>query len=406
MTEPGVNRCDVVVAGGGLVGRALALSLARFAPKSLRIVLLDPSPRATDQRASALAAGSRRLLETLGLWQALEAEARPILAFDITDSALDAVWRSDFLSFESEDTGPSAWMVENARLAALLGDRVAAEPGIRVVGAEAQGFTAGPHGIAIRLGTGETLTGRLLVAADGRRSRLRAEAGIKCVRFSYPQVGIVTTVAHERPHEGRATQHFLPAGPFAILPLTGNRASLVWTEARDAGRAIMGLDDAGFLAELARRFGRQLGAISLAGPRQSYPLETHLARSLIAPRLALVGDAARGLHPLAGQGLNAGFRDVAALAEVVTDAARLGLDIGALPVLTRYERWRRFDGASAALAMDAMNRLFSNDHGPLRLVRDVGLGLVARAPRLKRMLMAEAAGAAGELPRLLKGEAP
>jgi 2-octaprenyl-6-methoxyphenol hydroxylase len=226
------------------------------------------------------------------------------------------------------------------------------------------------------------------------------------VGWSYPQIGIVTTVAHARPHHGKAVQHFLPSGPFAILPLKGNRSSIVWTEDKARGEAIMAADEAGFLAELTKRFGLRLGEIALAGPRQSFPLDMQIARSFVADRLALIGDAAHVVHPLAGQGLNIGMRDVAALAETVIDATRLGLDIGAGAQLERYERWRRFDSAFSAAVMDGLNRLFSNDRAPLRILRDLGLGLVDRAPALKRFLVSEAAGATGTLPRLLKGERP
>ncbi|HVQ10465.1 MAG TPA: FAD-dependent monooxygenase, partial [Methyloceanibacter sp.] len=228
-------------------------------------------------------------------------------------------------------------------------------------------------------------------------SRLRERAGIKCVGWSYPQVGIVTTVKHAKPHGGKAVQHFLPGGPFAMLPLKGNRCSIVWTEDRAIGEAM-------FLAELSKRFGARLGDIALAGPRQSFPLDFQVARSFVGERLALVGDAAHAVHPLAGQGLNIGLRDVAALTEIVVEGARLGMDIGASTLLERYERWRRFDSAFSATVMDGLNRLFSNDNAPLRALRDLGLGIVDNAPWLKRALVREAAGVSGTVPRLLKGE--
>jgi 2-octaprenyl-6-methoxyphenol hydroxylase len=224
------------------------------------------------------------------------------------------------------------------------------------------------------------------------------------VRWSYPQTGITTTVGLAQPHAGRATQHFLPSGPFAILPLPGDRASITWTEDRQRAHAILALDDAGFIAEVAKRFGHRLGAITLAGPRAAWQLDMHLARGLIADRFALVGDAAHGVHPIAGQGLNLGLRDVAALAEVVADAARLGLDFGSVAVLERYERWRRLDSALSAATFDALNRLFSNDWTLLRSARDFGLGLIERMPGLKRLFVAEAAGLSGDVPRLLRGE--
>jgi 2-octaprenyl-6-methoxyphenol hydroxylase len=233
---------------------------------------------------------------------------------------------------------------------------------------------------------------------------LRAAAGIGTIARQYAQTGIVTTVRHERPHGGRAVQHFLPAGPFAILPMTGNRSCVTWTEEASEAARILALDDAGFLAELEKRFGHRLGALELAGPRGSWPLAMHLARELIAPRFALAGDAVRGVHPIAGQGLNLALRDVAALSECLVDAVRVGLDVGDATALERYARWRRFDGAASAAAFSALNVLFSRDNALLRSVRDAGLGVVDRLPSLKQLLVSEAAGLTGEVPKLLKGE--
>jgi 2-octaprenyl-6-methoxyphenol hydroxylase len=314
--------------------------------------------------------------------------------------------RPHFLGFDAElaRNGASAYLVEFGDLNRVLA-AVASEPAIAVFAPDSvTDFTADPFRVTATLGSGKTIEAILLVAADGKRSRLREQAGIKCVGWSYPQIGIVTTVAHQRPHRGKAVQHFLPSGPFAILPLRGNRSSIVWTEDKAEAERIMAMEEAAFLEELAKRFGHRLGAISLAGPRQSFPLDMQIARSFIAERLALIGDAAHVVHPLAGQGLNIGMRDVAALAETVIDATRLGLDIGALSQLERYERWRRFDSAFSAAAMDGLNRLFSNDNAPLRALRDLGLGLVDRAPALKRFLAREAAGATGTVPRLLRGD--
>jgi 2-octaprenyl-6-methoxyphenol hydroxylase len=234
---------------------------------------------------------------------------------------------------------------------------------------------------------------------------MRKAAGIKTIGWSYDQSGIIATVKLEKSHDGRAIQHFLPSGPFAILPLTENRVSLVWTEDGARAREIVALDDDEFLSEAKKRIGGRFGTLELAGPRAAFPLDLHLARGFVADRVALVGDAAHGVHPLAGQGLNIGLRDVAALAEVAVESARLGLDLGSATVLQRYERWRRFDSAFSAVTMDGLNRLFSNDSAPLRAIRSLGLGLVDRAPALKRFFVREAAGLTGTVPRLLKGEA-
>jgi 2-octaprenyl-6-methoxyphenol hydroxylase len=401
---------DVAIAGGGFVGRTLALALAKLAPQGFRIALVDAGPPdsgSADARASALSAATKNLLSVLGLWERLNAEAQPILAIEITDSPLNAGLRPHLLGFDDEmrerETG--AYMIENSDLQRSLATAVAGHSAIDIFAAESiADFNADAFRIVAMLASGDRIEAPLLVGADGKRSRLRDHAGIKCVGWSYPQLGIVTTVAHSKPHEGRAVQHFLPAGPFAILPLKGNRSSIVWTEGKESGEAIMAAGEAGFLAELTARFGHRLGEIALAGPRQSFPLDFQVARSFVADRLVLVGDAAHVVHPLAGQGLNIGMRDVAALTETIVDATRLGLDIGAPIQLERYQRWRRFDSAFSATIMDGLNRLFSNDSAPLRTLRDIGLGLVDRAPVLKRFLVREAAGATGTVPRLLKGE--
>jgi 2-octaprenyl-6-methoxyphenol hydroxylase len=400
---------DVIIAGGGFVGMTLALALASLAPKGFRVALIDAEPPQKDKvdaRASALSAASKGLLSVLGIWAELAGDAQPITSIDITDSSLDAPLRPHFLGFD-DDLKPGesgAYMIENADLTRALNGAVAREPAIAVFAPDSvTGFSATPFDIEVERAKGGAAAAKLLIAADGKRSRLREEAQIKCVSWSYPQVGIVTTVKHEKPHGGKAVQHFLPGGPFAILPLKGNRSSIVWTEDKATGKAIMA-DEATFLAELGKRFGSKLGDIVLAGPRQSFPLDFQVARSFVAERMALVGDAAHAVHPLAGQGLNIGFRDVAALTEIIVESARLGLDIGASGPLERYERWRRFDSAFSATVMDGLNRLFSNDNAPLRALRDLGLGVVDRAPWLKRALVREAAGVSGNVPRLLKGE--
>ena len=401
---------DVIIAGGGFVGMSLALALGGAAPKGFRVALVDAEPPETakpDARGSALSAASKGLLSVLGIWPALAGNAEAITTIEITDSSLDARRRPHLLGFDDDlEPGESgAYMIENDDLIRGLKKAVLSVPAIDMLAPDSvTSFAATPFSIQAELASGGRVDAKLLIAADGKRSRLREQAGIKCVGWSYPQLGIVTTVAHAKPHHGKAVQHFLPGGPFAMLPLKGNRCSIVWTEDKKTGEAIMAADEAVFLAELSKRFGTWLGEISLAGPRQSFPLDFQVARSFVGERLALVGDAAHAVHPLAGQGLNIGLRDVAALTEIVVDGARLGMDVGANSLLERYERWRRFDSAFSATVMDGLNRIFSNDNAPLRALRDLGLGIVDNAPWLKRALVREAAGVSGTVPRLLKGE--
>jgi 2-octaprenyl-6-methoxyphenol hydroxylase len=295
-------------------------------------------------------------------------------------------------------------MVENRQLVDALAARARKE-GIELLPVAVNSFAAHADRIDVRTADDRTTAARLLVAADGAQSRIREQADIPAYGWPYGQSAIVTTVAHEREHNGRAEEHFLPAGPFAILPLKGRRSSIVWTEETREAERILALPEEEFHTELERRFGLQLGEISAQGPRRAFPLGIAVARSFIGPRLALVGDAAHVIHPIAGQGLNMGLKDVAALAETIVDAARLGLDPGAPDVLERYQRWRRFDTMAMGVATDGLNRLFSNSSDVLRFARDFGLGLVDRLPALKRMFIQEAAGFAGEVPKLLKGEA-
>jgi 2-octaprenyl-6-methoxyphenol hydroxylase len=405
------ERHDVVIAGGGTAGLTLACALADALGEGARIAAADRAALTPagpgDARAFALSAGSKRMLAALGVWPQIAEHAQPVTSIDITDSSLEDAFRPVLVSYNNRVEGgePATYIVEHRRLREALLAAAAARPSISLLaGAAAEGFAADEHEVTVDLSGHAPLRAALLVAADGGKSRLREAAGIRVVRWSYPQIGIVTTVRHEKPHQGRAVQHFLPGGPFAILPLTGNRSCITWTEGANRARAILALDDAGFLAEVETRFDYRLGAIELAGERASWPLDMHLARAMVSPRFALVGDAAHGVHPIAGQGLNLGLRDVAALCEVIADAARLGLDIGSLATLERFERWRRLDSALSAATFDALNRLFSNDSTVLRTARDFGLGLVERMPALKQLLVAEAAGLTGEVPKLLRGE--
>lgn len=407
--ERGMRDHDIVVAGGGLTGLILVRTLAGVLGRGARLAIVEDGGAAgrADPRSYALSAGSRRLLEAIGVWEGAAREAQPVSGIDITDSSLADAIRPVLLSYDTAvgEGEPGMWIVPADVLQRAASAAVAEAPGITRLNGMAVDFATDASGVAVRLAGGGSLSAGLLVACDGRRSPLRAAAGIKTVDWHYAQTGIVTTVRHERPHGGRAVQHFLPGGPFAILPLTGNRACVTWTEAEDEAARILARDDAGFLRELEIRFGHRLGALELAGPRGSWPLAMHLARELSAPRFALAGDAARGVHPIAGQGLNLGLRDVAALSECLVDAVRVGLDVGDSTGLERYARWRRFDGMASAAAFGALNGLFSQDNALLRSVRDAGLGIVDRLPGLKRVLVKEAAGLTGEVPKLLRGEA-
>ena len=438
---------DVLIAGGGFAGLALAIALRQGLGPAFSVTIVDPmlgKSHADDERASAIVAAARRLFETLGVWQDVAAETQPIIDMVVTDSRLDDAVRPVFLTFagEIEPGEPFAHMIENRRLVDALSAK-AKEVGVDLRTASAAKFSYPPpegegrerserrgahdgaaltpprpptggrpspsrggwtQHVDVELADGRIISARLLVAADGARSSIRAGAGIATHGWSYAQSAIVTNVGHERDHQGRAEEHFLPAGPFAILPLKDRRSSIVWTEATREAERIVALPDDAFHAELERRFKLHLGEITTIGPRRALPLGFFVARSFIAERIALVGDAAHVIHPIAGQGLNMGLKDVAALAEVIVDAVRLGLDPGAAGVLERYQRWRRFDTMAMGLATDGLNRLFSNRSAVLRLARDVGLGLVDRVPNLKRLFIREAAGLVGEVPKLLRGE--
>jgi 2-octaprenyl-6-methoxyphenol hydroxylase len=403
------HKTDLVIGGAGFAGLALAIALRQGLGEAFTVTVVDPAlgaAQSKDPRASAIAAAARRLFEAIDVWDAVAANAQPILDMVVTDSKLDDAVRPTFLTFggEVEEGEPFAHMIENRHLIDALVKK-AKVLGIDLrVGAVA-GFENTTNAIDVALADGESISARLLVGADGARSKIREAAGIATHGWNYDQSAIVTTVMHEREHSGRAEEHFLPAGPFAILPLTGKRVSIVWTETAPEAERIVALPDAEFHAELEKRFGLHLGDLAVTGARRAFPLGLFTAREFVAERLALVGDAAHIIHPIAGQGLNMGLRDVAALAEAIADAARLGLDIGAPDVLTRYQRWRRFDTMTMGVATDGLNRLFSNSSDVLRLARDVGLGLVERIPALKRVFIREAAGFTGDVPKLLRGEA-
>lgn len=401
MSAAAPEQFDVTIVGGGPVGMTLALALVQ-SMRGIRVALVDRRPLSVprDNRASAIAAGVRRIFEALGVWADMERHSQPITAMRITDSGSGDIARPLFLTFDG-DVAPGeafAHMVPNqASSAALLhamGDLVTV-----IAPAEIADWSEG----RLVLADGRTIVSPLIVAADGAQSALRQRSGIGTLGHDYHQTGLVATIAHELPHDGVAYEHFRPSGPFASLPLPGNRSSLVWTETTDNAKAFLAMDATALALEIEAVMGSSLGAVTLEDKLMGFPLRLQIAREFVGPRLALIGDAAHVVHPIAGQGLNLGLKDVAALAEVVVDALRLGLDHGGEDVLARYQAWRRFDTASMAAVTDGMNRLFSNDLAPVRAIRDFGLGLVDRAGPLKDAMIRTASGVSQSGPKLLSG---
>jgi 2-octaprenyl-6-methoxyphenol hydroxylase len=397
---------ELVIAGGGLAGLLLGVACARA---GLAVAIVDrQKPEAMlaeefDGRTSAIAYGSRNVLDAVGVWPDIAANAQPILEIRVADDNAPLFLHYDHRELESGN--PLGYIVENPVLRRRLIECARSIPNLSLLAPiEVGAVSASLHGVTATLSNARQLRARLAAAADGAGSPLRRAAGIRTIEWRYPQTSIVTSVRHERPHHGVAIEHFLPAGPFAILPMTGNRSSIVWTERAELAPRLIELSEAAFTAELAARFGDFLGAVEPAGPRWAYPLVLRLAETYIAPRLALIGEAAHVIHPIAGQGLNLGIRDVAVLAELLVDARRLGLDIGDEGVLRRYQQWRRFDALALAVVTDGLNRLFSNTLRPLRIARDIGLAAVHRLPPLKRIFMRDAMGLVGDLPRLVRGE--
>ncbi len=408
----GMSKMDagILIVGGGLNGPCLALACAQA---GLSSVVLDALPAVTradagfDGRAYALALASVRMLDALGIWAEVADHAQPILEIKASDGRAGEGAAPFFLHFDHAEIeeGPMGHMLEDRYLRRALLAAMEHEPLI-THRADARVLSQDTSGLAsVTLEGGNVLRGRLLVGADGRRSGVADRAGIKRTGWGYEQTALVCAVDHERPHNGVAQQFFMPGGPLAILPLPGNRSSIVWSEKEPRAGELAAADDATFLDALRPAFGDFLGDISLSGQRYSYPLSLSLASAFVAEKLALVGDAAHGIHPIAGQGLNLGLRDVGALAEVLSDAKRRGEDIAASDVLARYQQWRRFDTASLAIATDAFNKLFSNDNSTLRTVRDIGMGVVGALPGLRRTFIREAAGLTGDLPRLMQGRA-
>ncbi len=413
-----IERYDIVIAGAGLTGAAFALAAAQG---GLKVVMVDPQPfsaqlaRSFDGRSTAVAFSTFRMLDMLGLGDALRPHACRMDHILVTDGrrpgASSRAASPAFLRFDADEIGgrtggePLGYMVENRRIRAALADAVT-RSNIEVRAPASVASVETDSGKAtVTLADGSRLIAPLVVGAEGRGSTVRRAAGVDTVGWSYDQSGVVATVRLGRDHGNVAHEYFLPGGPFAILPLTDQRASLVWTETTRRGEALRDASDAAFHAHLMRRFGEFLDGAAVEGPRFVYPLSLSLAERLVAPRIALIGDAAHGVHPVAGQGLNMGLKDAAALAEVLAEAVRLGEDLGAEIVLERYARWRRFDNAALAVGFDAFVRLFSNDIGPVRLARDLGMAAINRIGPLRRAFMQEAGGATGDLPRLLRGQA-
>lgn len=405
------ERVEVAIVGGGMVGGTLAAALAEA---DIRVALIDKADPAAqteeayDGRTVAIAHATYRLLQAVGLWARLAPHAEPILDIRVSDGPSLL-----FLHYDHRELGedPLGYIVENRAIRRSLHARLSGLERVRVCApAGLTRHIVMPDGVALTLADGTELVAAVLIAADGSDSALRRGAGIASTQWDYGQTAIVCTMGHAKPHRGVAHERFLPAGPFAVLPMTdhaehGHRSSIVWTEKASLVPAMLALADGDFSHELYRRFGPWLGDVRVIGGRWSYPLRFAHAETYIKPRFALAGDAAHTMHPIAGQGLNIGLRDVAALAEVLVEARRLGLDLGSTAVLERYQRWRRFDNQVLLTVTDSLNRLFSNDVAPVRVARDLGIAAVNRLAPLKRVFMRHAMGTAGELPRLLRGEA-
>ncbi len=404
--DGGEHRCDVVIVGGGLAGLTLGCALGTAGVPTVCIDRDPPQIQAKDSydiRTTAISFGSKRVLNGVGIWPLVDAAAQPILDIRVADKGAAL-----FVHYDHRDIGdePLGWIVENAVLRRAALRRAGTLPALtHLAPVTVAEVVAGANAMTVRLADGRRILSRLVVGADGRNSMVRHHADIPVLHWGYGQSAIVCTVGHDRPHRGLAIEHFLPTGPFAVLPMTGDRSSIVWSEQVDDVPVYLSMDDDAFSAELQRRAGNHLGALRVLGPRGAFPLSIQLATRAIGQRIALVGEAAHAIHPVAGQGLNMGLRDVAALAEILTDQHRLGLDLGDADQLAHFQRWRRFDNLLLSTVCDGLVRLFSNDVAPIRLVRNLGLGMVNRLPPAKRFFMRHAMGLVGDLPRLIRGDA-
>lgn len=405
---------DAIIIGGGLAGLTCGLALSGdYLSIPLKTLIVDAGPDlgsrtvTADARGSAITKSSCTMLQTLGVWPAVADQAQAFEKIIVTDGKTEAGTRPALLSFlEAGETGSaSAWMVENATLLSALIEQVQQTEQITFMGNTAvDTFDFNASSASITTKDGRTFTAPLIIAADGRNSRARQAANIETVQWDYDQSGIAMTVHHELPHHGRAEEHFRKAGPFAILPLTGNRSSIVWTEQTKYAEQLMQLPEAEFLDQFKQRFGTHLGDVRLATGYAAWPLSVQIAKTFIGHRLALIGDAAHVIHPIAGLGFNLGLRDIAALSECLGDHVRRGLDPGGQNCLMAYEAWRRADTIMVAAACDGLNRLFSNSAAPVAGLRQAGLKLVDRLPPLKAFFMDQAAGTIGRQPRLMRGE--
>lgn len=397
------TRYDVIIAGAGLVGSALALGLAQA---GMKVAVIDPLPEAAqlnatfDGRVSAIAIASTRVLDAVGAWKYAKEYAEPIFDIRVLDGD-----SSLYVHFDHTDVGtePFGYMVENQKIRLALFTALKDEKHIHfIAGDSVASYAVDGATVTATLGSGTTLEGSLIVAADGRLSSLRSQTGLPHRVVEYGQTAIVCTIKHSNPHYGVALERFLPPGPFAVLPMTGQRSCIVWTEKTHYAPHIMGLSDADFLAELHKRMGPYWGSVEVEGKRYSYPLRLMYAKEMVAERFALIGDAAHGIHPIAGQGVNLGYRDVAALVELLAGQHALGLDVGDAALLQRYAAWRFGDSVSMTIFTDLLDRLFSNDIPGIRLARKLGLGIVNHAPFLKKRLMKRAMGVMDSSPRMLR----